>query len=365
MKTFGAFKICSAVIFGILFLGMSIDCFGATLSAIDDGSDAKPKKVITSLTIYPVKMAGQTHTKIAEVLGVIFEKDGFRKVTISDTSFTTNADASFEKIVESFSAFIKKSKITTEYALFGEYLGGPKEGVKGIRGVVVDKKGNVAWKEYLKHDAPEFKRANPKCPMTCTVFLSERISPSLVKSGISSDEPGPLELLWAKRSGIPEKKERDAIKLRLQEMKKTIKGKKIVVYPVRLGDKVDSKGAERICELINNMNSLKATISEQAPCFNIKPNSNEQKVLWDMAKAFQTHVRKNRPKSDYVLYADFMVSKRSNKAMAVHFVVCDNKGDFVIVDYQNSHHKDFQKVAPKTCLDCSELAARRIEGYLK
>ena len=37
----------------------------------------------------------------------------------------------------------------------------------------------------------------------------------------------------------------------------------------------------------------------------------------------------------------------------------------LIVDFQNSHHGDFQSIDPKTPEDCGRLVAKRIEGYLR
>jgi hypothetical protein len=48
----------------------------------------------------------------------------------------------------------------------------------------------------------------------------------------------------------------------------------------------------------------------------------------------------------------------------VHLIVCDQKGDWVIVDFQNSHHKDFQAINPKSIEDCQRLAVKRLASYL-
>ena len=52
-------------------------------------------------------------------------------------------------------------------------------------------------------------------------------------------------------------------------------------------------------------------------------------------------------------------------AWAVHFVVCDREGEWVIVDFQNDHHGDFQSIDPKTPDDCGRLVAKRLQGYLR
>ncbi len=98
----------------------------------------------------------------------------------------------------------------------------------------------------------------------------------------------------------------------------------------------------------------------------IQPWRNEQKPLWELARAFQKHVKRNPPEADYALLADYMMDPRAGRgAWAVHFVICDRDGEWVIVDFQNNHHGDFQSIDPKTFDDCGRLVAKRLEGYLR
>ena len=49
----------------------------------------------------------------------------------------------------------------------------------------------------------------------------------------------------------------------------------------------------------------------------------------------------------------------------VHFVVCDRKGEWVIVDMQNSYHPDYLSVKPKSREECNRLLVQRLKGYLQ
>jgi len=49
----------------------------------------------------------------------------------------------------------------------------------------------------------------------------------------------------------------------------------------------------------------------------------------------------------------------------VHFVVCDRRGELVVVDFQNSHHAEFKAIHPKTREDCDRLVIRRMNGLCK
>lgn len=53
-----------------------------------------------------------------------------------------------------------------------------------------------------------------------------------------------------------------------------------------------------------------------------------------------------------------------SEVWAVHFVLCDSKGEWVITDPQNSHQADFQRVAPKTVEDCDRLVVERLKALL-
>jgi hypothetical protein len=73
----------------------------------------------------------------------------------------------------------------------------------------------------------------------------------------------------------------------------------------------------------------------------------------------------NKPDVDYALVADYVIRPDNGQVWAVNFVICDRAGDWVIVDFQNNHHDDFNAIAPKTADDCADLVSRRLAGYLK
>jgi hypothetical protein len=49
----------------------------------------------------------------------------------------------------------------------------------------------------------------------------------------------------------------------------------------------------------------------------------------------------------------------------VHFVVCNRKGEWVIVDLQNSLQPDYQSIKPTTREACDKLLLKRLESYLR
>ena len=92
---------------------------------------------------------------------------------------------------------------------------------------------------------------------------------------------------------------------------------------------------------------------------------NELKTLWNLAREFRNFVRTHPPAADYALYADYVFNPQNAEQGLVHFVVCDRKGEWVIVDMQNSHHPDYQSIGIISRDRCDQLLVKRLAGYLK
>ncbi len=235
-----------------------------------------------------------------------------------------------------------------------------------VRGVVVDKEGRRVWASEQKPGEEMFDSVKPGNPMACCVLLGKCVLPLLVlKPWKEGEGPGPLERQWARRTGVPTKADLAAIEKRGAALKKVGATARITVYPLRLGKKVDVEGAAALVKMINDAKLCTAVAAATGPCLDVKPSRNEMKVLWDMANRFRKHIRKNPPETPYAMYADYMLSSRDGRVMAVHFAICDAKGEWIVVDLQNSHQKDFQTVAPRHVEGCNRLVLKRLEGYLK
>jgi hypothetical protein len=142
----------------------------------------------------------------------------------------------------------------------------------------------------------------------------------------------------------------------------------LAVYPARAGDEVSKDSATHLAKLLSEAKLTKAGAAEQGPQLEIMGNMNEQKVLWDMARGVREFVQAHRPDADYVLYAHYLMGKDASGKTAVggvHFVICDREGRWVVVDFQNDHHGDFNAVNPKSREDCDQLVARRLKTYCR
>ncbi len=168
-----------------------------------------------------------------------------------------------------------------------------------------------------------------------------------------------------KETEPPEQSEFAAMDKRLQTMKKAGTSARMMVYPARVaGDHTDQTSATHLAELLNEAGLCQATVAKTGPVLKGEGWPDESAVLWLFARAARSYVRQHPTDSDYVLFADYWDSPRKT-TWAVHFVVCDRAGDWVIVDLQNSHHPDFQRINPKTLADGDRLMLERLKTHLR
>ena len=321
-----------------------------------------------SITVLPVRTGNTPRADVADVVGLILEQRGMTNLEASESAFHPPADRAFEQYDEPLGAFLKDHPIETDYAIYAEFVGSPGKGVDEVRAVVVDRTGQLVWMDRQTQDSRDFKRIKPGCPMTCCQLLTDRIAKQLDLPRAKEDRNpnGKFARKWADKSGTPDRRERKTMGDRVDAWKALRSGATVAVYPVRLSNtEVSTEAANRLAAMLTDDKLCTATDVEEPITIEIAPSSNEQKRLWDLAKAFRDRIRKNPPDADYALLADYAVDRGRGKAHAVHFVVCDRSGEWVIVDFQNDHHSDFQSVNPKNENDCSTLAARRLAAYLR
>ena len=339
----------------------------------------RAKGAKASLTIFPVVISATNKgekgnediaKEVGKVLGLLLEKAGMNNLETTDSVFVLPADVEFDQAPKRFGEFVRAHPITTEYALYAEVVGrtgGPPQ-IDELRAVIVDQSGDWVWVDRQTPDDPDFKRIKPSCLMTSCVLLTERVRTQLGIPESARDDrgEGKFARMFAENSPAPQEAEWDAMAQRQAVMKKAAGTAEVAVFPVRLSDdEVGKKDAAHLVKLLNEKKLGEAQAVDSPLRVKIKPARNEQKLLWDLARAFQGHVKQNPPEADYTLLADYMTSPRDGRVMAVHFVVCDRAGEWVIVDFQNDHHGDFQSIDPKTREDCGRLVAKRLEGYLQ
>jgi hypothetical protein len=357
--------------------------FLTALPAFGDEPVGPPSSAVPatakSVTVFPVVLnSGQPVSgvpanmskNLAELVGLLLERGGVKDVEISDASFSPPQDADLAKLSAAFAQFVQSQKVATEYALLGQFLGTPGKGVEEVRLVAVDRQGKVVLAERLDRQQLAQGGEEKVEPMIASYSLVRRLQkPWGLSDPNEKDAPaGKMAALWAEKSGLPPKSEQDAIQTRLSALKKTIKTSTVAVYPVRVSGKSDEKLAVALAGMLAKEGLGRAEAVNADLTFEIKPNSNQLRIVWDIARAFQEFLRKNPPVADYALLADYGIGRTiDGKTMVggVQLILCDRKGDWALVTLRNSHQTDFQQINPQSPDDCSRLVVEVLKNDLR
>jgi hypothetical protein len=326
-----------------------------------------------SLAILPVKIWFKhpqiSSSLVINVLGGVLESYGMNNLDAIETEFTLPADAAWEQVPRHLAEFLKKNPPKSDYVLYAQYLGDPNagRGPTEVRFVVTDAMGNLVFADRQTTKDEDFKRtaaADPD-PMGCSALVGERLF-SLLRWQKHEGEPhGKFARRWAQMSGTPTDEESAAMKQHLEKLRANVKTMQIAVYPTCIGDHHNSDSATRLASLIEKKFNCKATKVDKPVPIQHEQTPNEQKLLWDLARAFRDYLRANPPDSNYAMLAEYFINPSGGQAGAVHFVICDKSAEWVLVDFQNNQHEDFQRISPKSIEDCDKLALERLVKRLK
>lgn len=316
-----------------------------------------------SLTVAPTVTAGKPIPKVGEVVALMLERGGMPNLETSTVAFLPPKGADLASAASAFSTFVRANPPSTDYILYTEFQGVPGKGVSEVRAVVATKNGDIVWKDRQAPGDKDFDRIKPKEPIQCCLLITERLRPvlGLSKSPQGDAEGGKIAERFRRETGVPDKTETAAIESRGKTFKKSAAKSSLIVYPVRVGGAFSAESASNVAATLNGRKFTKAKSVADGPTFETAGDINEQKVLWSTARSFSAHIQKNPPEADYVVFADYLM--KQNGVGAVHFVVCNRKGELVVVDYQNEHSADFKAINPTTREDCDRLLAKRLESY--
>lgn len=319
-----------------------------------------------SLTIFPVALAGRHNKDVADVIGLMLEQAGMEQMETTEVVFQPAGETSFDQVPAAFGEFVRQQGLTTDYALYADVVGSPGRGVDEVRAVLVDKTGALLWVDRQGPNDRDFKRIMPRNPMTSCALLKERLVKALDLPALhlGKAKEGKMAQLWARKSGLPDEAELEAIKHRREIMNQAGKDRTLMVFPVKVNNETERAAAQELADTITDGRLAEVQVAEAEPRFELEPTSNEQRRLWDLARAFRDHVRAHPPETDYALYAEYLIRTDRQQVHTVHFIVCDRAGNWVIVDFQNEYQPDFKKLKPESRADCSQLVARRLKRIL-
>lgn len=323
------------------------------------------------VTIVAVVLAGDPSREVADALGLLLEQEGMSAIHTSAAAFAPRADADLAQVAADFGAWAGEQGFETEHVLFAEVLASPGHGVAEVRAVLADASGRVVWSERQTGDDRAFRRARPRDPMSCCRLLVERLRPQFGLSAKTRGRvrDGRMARAWAAKSGAPAADEQAAMERRLERLRGAVTGSRVRVFAVRGGEGgegvgLDAAGAARLARELSGTLNAEPAPAEQALALAGAPGGNERKRLWDLARALREHVRAEGLDADYALAAEYLLRPHDGRVVGVHFVLCDRAGDWVIVDLQNEHQRDFQAVAPRSGEDCAAVVVRRLASYL-
>jgi hypothetical protein len=328
----------------------------------------KKKGVDASLTILPVRLAGQPFDRLTEVVGLMLEQMGLKNIELGKSVFNPEPGATLEILANTVSEFVKKNPVATDYALYSEFNGNRQTGLTELRAIVVDKGSAVVWMWRQSAEDEAFKKLGSPEPMSLSVLLVEQLGMQL---GLSEEtaktaKPGKMARIMDERSGLPPQEERAPIEARQKEFKNAASTANLLIIPARVhGKATEVTSATDLAVLINKTGLCKASAAGQSIALeSSQRDPNEMKVLWDFARESRENARKNPIDADYALFADYVFNPQNWEQGYVHFVVVDRKGEWVIVDLQNSHHPDYQNVKPVSQTDCDKILVKRLEHYV-
>jgi len=366
IRIFSATSVAIAILLGGLSTSVSLRAAEG-----DTGADVERSVTVFPVPIRPGKNTPQKLPKaIAGVVGIFLERAGLEEIEIAETTLPAPETDNPKQTAAALAKFIKKNPIKTNYALYAELHGTPGTGLKAIHTILVDKQGKMilADRDNEKTYAKTSK-ATPKDPMSSSLFVATKLQKLWgLADPLRENAPhGKMAQRLREESGLPPEKELEAIRQRQADMVEHVATRKCAVQAVRVMKNNAPKETKRLVTMINEEGVFAAVLGTKMPTFTIPGSHNEQRVLWDTARAFQAFVKKNPPKADYTLFAHYGVGKTASgttRVGHVHTIVCDREGQWVVVDFQNSHHDDFQAVDPESVEDCHRLLIRRAKGLL-
>ncbi len=318
-----------------------------------------------SITVYPTRFAGKSVAPIGEVVAMMLERAGMTRVETTEASFEPAPGVDPAGAAAAFGEFIRANPPATEYAFWTEFVGTPQEGASEVRGVVVNKQGEVVWHDRQAKGDADFDRVKPREPMECCLLVVNRLRPALgLDDPTKRNAPkGKVGQRWAKQSGLPDDAELAAIEARGKAFRRVAATSTLAVYPAHAGEAYSAASAKAIAARVNEEGLAKASAAETPAEFEIARGMNQQKSLWSLAREFSDHIRKNPPEGDFALLADYIMG--NGGVAGVNFVICDKAGEIVAVDLQNSHWPDFKTVNPTTREDCDRLVMKRLAAVCR
>lgn len=319
-----------------------------------------PDKGTPSLSVYPVRLSPgpfpeDFSRRVGMVIVTMLEKAGVQDVRLAESKWDPPPSEKISALAEAFGQHVAASKLGSDRAIFVQILGTPEVGVQGIQTIMVDRHGKVLLADSAEEKELQASPARPKDPMSCCVFAVDRIKPSLRIRADKASLPQTTKSdeFWRKDAGIPVAEEFTQMAARQAKLRRNRATATWIVFPFLVHGQSNRDVTRQAMKSLQDGRLGPITMSDSDPQIQTIRHSNEQKVLWNTALAFRDYVRQQKPDADYTLLVEY--GSATPDTFFVHWIVCNRSGAWVIVDMQNSHQADYQRIHPADIVGLNKL----------
>jgi hypothetical protein len=249
-------------------------------------------------------------------------------------------------------------------ALYAEFLGDPRSGPTEVRFVVVDRDGEILLTDRQTPADAAFRSTAAKDPdpLGCSELVAARLFELAGWQAVPGGaRDGRFAARWQEKSGSPDARERAAMQQRLAALRAGLAAATFEALPP-VGDADHAAAAQRFAKELQQALRCKSVSAAETELA-VAPNSNQQKRLWDLARAAKKAIAGRAPAADYVVAVDAAVGG-SGRGYA-NVVVLTGAGEVVLADFQNDQHPLFQQRRPETHADAEALAVARLAALLR
>jgi len=355
-----------------LMLGFSIGAGIASTrdqAQMDERFEAlKSRAPDVSITVFSPAFSCIPFQVYGEYLCLLLERINIRKVDLAEESFYPSIDAPFSEVDSAFTAFVQENPVSTDYALFGEYVAPMADSTAAIRTFLVDGRGNAVWTDERPTDVEDFRRIGAEGTDGAALLLAGKLGASLgLPDPRRADAPeGRWAAYFAEKTGTPLRSEVAPLDGRVTVLRKVFKDSELVIFTIMLNEKTDRQSASDLAQILNESKLCSARVAPAETLFELDMSGDATRMLWDFARKFRSRAKENGLDADYQLYAHYYFFENSEGEEAVGLVLivlCDRKGEWVAVDGQSERTQGFREVSPKTTFDCNRLVAERLKFY--
>ena len=178
-------------------------------------------------------------------------------------------------------------------------------------------------------------------------------------------EAARMRALLDEAAPAPSAEERATLQRRQQEFADAHHRSTMMVFPVCIGQATDTECAVNLAKLLTGAEVCRAcSVGRPITVGAARPDSGEA-ALWNFAREVRAYLRKTPADADYALFANFVVTPDRGALGCVQFVLCDARGEWVMVDWQNldpAEHQTGGGSATKS--DCDVLIVQRLVRFL-